>query len=433
MSARILLILLLVIGVLYGLMTMYIAAQQRKKPLPAEVADIYDADRYQKYLSYVADHRKAGLIVSAVNLAISTALYLSGLYAHIEQLTGNPYLIFFLTQAVFWIISTVIDVIDDYHDTFVIDERYGLNKQDRRGFVKDKTLDILLELVLMCGLGALVVFIGEHMSQWTNGFSVSLGNAVLIALIITAAVAIFVVGAALLSLWVMKRQYTFTPLPDGPLRDKIVQLQASSKKKVKIINVYDESKKSTSKNAFLLRFLWHREFGIADNFINENAEDELLGVLSHEIGHLKHKKNMLNYLSYAFLALLFVLAVMVIHKPGFVLSMNAWIRDSFGITANNYYLIITVYASILAPVGKAIAIFRNYRSRREEHEADREAVANGYGEALIRTFKKLSSDELVNVNPHPLIEFLEYDHPGMYQRIKAIREAENGRKTQHGL
>lgn len=429
MSARILLILLLVVSVLYELMTMYIAAQQRKKPLPADVADVYDADRYQKYLSYVADHRKAGVIVSAVNMAISTSLYLSGLYAHIERLTGNPYLIFFLTQAVFWIISTAIDVVDDYHNTFVIDERYGLNKQDKKGFVKDKALDILQELVLLCGLGTLVVFIGEHMDQWTNGFSVTLIKAVLIALIIAVVIALFVVGAALLSLWVMKRQYTFTPLPDGPLRDRIIQLQASSKKKVRIINVYDESKKSTSKNAFLLRFLWHREFGIADNFLNENAEDELLGILSHEIGHLKHKKNILNYLSYAFLALLFVLAVMVIHKPGVVFNINTWIRDSFGITTNNYYLIITVYASILTPVGKAISIFRNYRSRLEEHEADREAVRNGYGEALIRTFKKLSSDELVNVNPHPLIEFLEYDHPGMYQRIKAIREAANGREA----
>lgn len=70
MSARILLILLLVVSVLYELMTMYIAAQQRKKPLPAEVVDVYDADRYQKYLSYVADHRKAGLIVSAVNMVL---------------------------------------------------------------------------------------------------------------------------------------------------------------------------------------------------------------------------------------------------------------------------------------------------------------------------------------------------------------------------
>ena len=51
------------------------------------------------------------------------------------------------------------------------------------------------------------------------------------------------------------------------------------------------------------------------------------------------------------------------------------------------------------------------------------AVKNGYGEELIATFKRLSSDELVNVYPHPAVEFLEYNHPGMYQRIRAVREA----------
>ena len=76
-----------------------------------------------------------------------------------------------------------------------------------------------------------------------------------------------------------------------------------------------------------------------------------------------------------------------------------------------------------------VNVYESYRSKCEEYEADREAVKNGYGEDLIRTFKTLSSDELVNVNPHPFIEFTEYDHPGMYRRIKAIKEAEECLKT----
>ena len=71
-----------------------------------------------------------------------------------------------------------------------------------------------------------------------------------------------------------------------------------------------------------------------------------------------------------------------------------------------------------------VNVFESYKSKWEEYEADREAVKNGYGEVLITTFKTLSSDELVNVNPHPFIEFTQYDHPGMYRRIKAIKEAE---------
>ena len=75
MTARSLLVLFMVIGIIYDLITMYIAARQRKKPLPPEVADVYDADRYQQYLSYVADHRKSALIVSGVSFIVTTALY----------------------------------------------------------------------------------------------------------------------------------------------------------------------------------------------------------------------------------------------------------------------------------------------------------------------------------------------------------------------
>ena len=121
---------------------------------------------------------------------------------------------------------------------------------------------------------------------------------------------------------------------------------------------------------------------------------------------------------------LFVLLILLIAQPAPVLAVTAWVRRSFGITVNNYYLLMTVISSVLLPVLKIAGIFTNYRSRSEEYEADREAVKNGYGEDLIATFKRLSSDELVNVDPHPLLEALEYDHPGMYRRIKAIREAE---------
>ena len=61
MSARVILILFMVAGIIYDLITMYISAQHRKKPLPPEVADVYDHDRYQKYLSYVADKPQGGI------------------------------------------------------------------------------------------------------------------------------------------------------------------------------------------------------------------------------------------------------------------------------------------------------------------------------------------------------------------------------------
>ena len=66
-------------------------------------------------------------------------------------------------------------------------------------------------------------------------------------------------------------------------------------------------------------------------------------------------------------------------------------------------------------------MFKNYISRKEEKEADYNSVDHGYGQALIKTFTKISQDELIDVNPHSWIEFLEYDHPGMATRISYIQ------------
>ena len=35
----------------------------------------------------------------------------------------------------------------------------------------------------------------------------------------------------------------------------------------------------------------------------------------------------------------------------------------------------------------------------------------------------------MNVNPHPFIEFMEYDHPGLCNRLTAIWQADAARET----
>ena len=423
-SARIFILVAMIIKQVYHMILQRVADIQRKKPLPVEVADVYDAERYQTYLNYTADIKKLRNKFKAIDLVIQCILIFSPMYAYFEKATGsNPYGIYFATFGVIWLVGLVTETWVSYVVTFDILEKYGINKKDKKEWAKDFTLGQVLNLVLMSLLMAIVIFVGEHLALWTNNYSVGYVKSILICLAVGAVVFLFVVIAKLLGYVVLRKQYTFTPMEEGELKDKINKLQEGSKKKVKYIYVYNESKKTTTKNAFLLKLFWHREFGIADNFMNENAEDELLAVISHEVGHLKHKKDIRNFISYGIDAVFVVIAICLIANPAVCLKIQAWVRESFNITTANYYIYFVVYSYIVTPVMFFVNVFESYRSKWEEYEADRESVKNGYGEALINTFKRLSSDELVNVNPHPFIEFTEYDHPGMYRRIKAIREA----------
>ncbi|MBR1708338.1 MAG: M48 family metallopeptidase [Clostridia bacterium] len=424
MSARAILILFPLIQVLFDRFLMCLVDEQRKKPLPPAVADVFDPERYQKFIAYKADYRKLGMAFTALGFLVEIPLILCGMYPWIEKVcNGNLYFIALLTAFIFVIPETTLSIVQQWISVFKIEEKYGMNKRTGKEFAKETVISTLFSVGVGICLTVGVIFICEHLSVWTNGFTLGWGKSFLIALSILAVGFLFFAILQLLSYFILRLQYHFIPMPEGELLDKINQLQEGSKKKVKKVNIYEESKKSTSKNAFLLKLFWHREFGIADNFMNENSERELLAVLSHEIGHLKHKKNVLNYLTYLSSVILFALVVVLIHDPAPVFALAAWIRNSFGTAQNNYTMIMNTIGMLLTPVGFLWGIFSNYRSRIEEYEADREAVKNGYGEELIGTFKRLSNDELVDVNPHPVIEFLEYDHPGMNNRIKAIHSA----------
>ena len=424
-STRMFVFFMVILKELYDYGTTAMADNQRKKPLPKEVADVYDGERYQKYFEYVADQKKLRKKYKLLDLVINMGLIFSPFFSLVESMcNSNPYLSVLVSFVLIRAVSLVPDTIAEYEVTFKLMGKYGLNKMGKKEFAKDTVLNIMFELTIMVLFTEILAFIGEHLPTWTNGFSIGYFKTVILLVGIVIGVKAFGLIAQGISYLMIKAQYTFTPLEDEELKEKIMKLQEGAKKKVKNIYIYNESKKTTYKNAFLLRLPWYTEFGIADNFIDENSEEELLAVLSHEIGHLKHKKNLFDYSRKAVSVLeLIVIAYFMVH-PEIVFLMNSWVRYSFGLTTNNYYVLLVVIGYVIGPIIFSLRVFDAYCSRRDEYEADREAVKNGYGEELIRTFKAVSCDEFINVNPHPFIEFTEYDHPGMYNRIKAIKQAE---------
>ncbi len=163
-----------------------------------------------------------------------------------------------------------------------------------------------------------------------------------------------------------------------------------------------------------------REIAIADNFLNENSHGELMAVVAHEIGHLKHRRNLADLGSLLAPALLFLLIWLLLTWPAPVAMMNNWIMQSFGLSTTSYYLDILLVALAFGPVLTLINAVSNSLQRKNEYEADREAVRVGYGSDLAEMFKKAARDELINVNPHHVIETLEYGHPGTANRLAAI-------------
>jgi STE24 endopeptidase len=64
----------------------------------------------------------------------------------------------------------------------------------------------------------------------------------------------------------------------------------------------------------------------------------------------------------------------------------------------------------------------NIKSRKNEYEADEYAVKNFNKKPMLDALKRLSKDNLTNLTPHPLYEFLNYSHPSISKRLYSIEK-----------
>lgn len=420
MKLRVLMLTIIILSKIYDWVIRRINIVQREKPLPALVADIYDKARYNRFLAYKKDYFIPSLISDMITIIVSCVFLLTP-YFHYMEILGNYKEIPTLVYTI--IISVALPLIPEtalnYYETFVIEEKYGKNKKTRQAFCKDLLVEIVFSIILYLLIFGALYLITQRIASST---APDLRQALIITAALLVISGLLYLMITLISYLYLHIHYKFTPLEDGELKTAINDLMRDSKKKVKTINVYNESARSTSKNAFLLKMPFHKEFGIADNFIQENDYGELLAVLAHEVGHLKHQKNIFNYLSYLSAVVGVILLVAIITHLNVIVSIIQAINTAFGITTVNLYLYIYVIMTLFTPFGALISIYHNWRSRKEEYEADDNAIKEGYGKELISTFKQISYDEFVDVNPSPITEFLEYDHPGMYARIRHIEE-----------
>ena len=113
-----------------------------------------------------------------------------------------------------------------------------------------------------------------------------------------------------------------------------------------------------------------------------------------------------------------------------LISVLAWLTlrfpeifRGFGFEDINYgfavILIMSVEFSLISPIFELI---NNALARGYEYKADKCAVDEGYGKALISGLKNMVRDDFGDVAPSKTLITLKYNHPSLSQRITAIEK-----------
>ena len=172
-------------------------------------------------------------------------------------------------------------------------------------------------------------------------------------------------------------------------------------------------KRSKKANAFFSGFGKNKKVVLYDTLIKNHTADELVAVLAHEIGHYK-----LNHVKTNMVISIITTGFMLFILSNFI--FNSDISYALGGNVSFRHLEIFAFFIIYSPISSIISVLMNIKSRKNEYEADEYAVKNFKKGPMEDALRKLSKDNLTNMTPHPVYEFLNYSHPSISKRLKAI-------------
>ena len=374
--------------------------------LPDEFKEVFSDEAYKKSQEYTRARALFGIITSSFGLSVTLIFWLSGCFNYLDQLVRSWQLpiiwtgIFYI--GVLLLARTIVSLPFSIYSTFVIEERFGFNKTTPATFIKDLIKGLLLGIVIGGPLLFVILAFFEYAGPlaWLYCW--------------IAATAFTLILQFIAPTWIMPLFNKFTPLEEGDLKESILSYAESVKFSLKDVFVMDGSKRSSKSNAFFTGFGKNKRIALFDTLIQKHTVPELVAVLAHEIGHYKKKhiiKNMA--ISIVHMGLIFFLLSIFVSRQEL---FNAFFMEHASVYAG-----IILFSMVFTQIEFFFALFINSFSRKNEYEADRFAAeTTGKTEAMINALKKLSVDNLSHLTPHPFYVKLNYSHPPVLERIKAL-------------
>lgn len=377
-----------------------------KEDLPAELSEIYRPEEYKKSIQYERETARFEFVSDGFMFVILfSMLWFAGfgkLYNWIETITNQVVwqtLLFFL---ILQLVQTFLKLPFSYYFNFVIEQKYGFNKMTKTLFITDKLKGLMLSVVL----GAVIL------GSITWFYTLTKQNFWIFAWLVVVFFSLF--ANLFYSTLIVPLFNKQKPLPEGELRDLINDFSKKINFHVKNVFVIDGSKRSSKANAYFSGLGKKKRIVLYDTLINDLTNNELLAVLAHEAGHYKKK-----HIQKSLIMSIFQTAIVF-----YILSVFISLPElSYALGADNQSFAIGIFAfSILfTPIETLLGLYFNWLSRKNEYQADDFANQYGLGAELISALKKLSVNNLSNLNPHKAVVFMHYSHPTLLQRIRAIQ------------
>ena len=406
MNTKLIIMLLATLACVYELLLNIVQYRSANNPTPKNVSDVYDKETYQRWKQYSAEKCRLQIAGTLVSWAIVMVTLAFNVHSAVAGLWGDNIYLQLIAVLVFQaVVDAAFGAVIGYKDTMVIEQKYGFNRSTMKTFVVDQVRNNLISMLISILLMSLLAWLHT-----------SLGDGMV--LLFAGVIFLFTLLISFVFPYISRMSNKFTPLEDGELKDKLTALLTSHGYQVRAIEVMDASRRTTKSNAYFTGFGKTKTIVLYDTFIEAMTADEICAIFAHELGHGLNKDvpkmQAMNFVNMLILAVLAWLAV-----------RTDVMHTAFGFTQVNYGFAYLLLGTALLPLVQPLTgMLMSAYSRRAEYRADRQAVQEGYGEALVTGLKKLAKENFSHLAPSKLLVVLAYSHPPMSERIAAIEAAD---------
>ena len=377
--------------------------------LPEEFKDTFDSDKYIKSQEYTRTNSKFSYITSTFSLLITLIFIYGGIYNIIDQwLIGfleNKIVIGLLFFGLLTLITDIISLPFSIYRTFVIEEKFGFNKTTYATFFFDKIKGYFLMIIIGAPVLSVILYFFETFPKeysWIYAW---------------ALITIFsLIMQPIFNILIAPMFNKFTPMPEGPLLDKIKNYLQKVNFPVKKLEVMDGSKRSSHSNAYFSGLGKNKRIALFDTLLEQMDDDEIVAVIAHEVGHykLKHIHSGIILSAIQSGIMFYILSLFL---------MDEMLFEAFYMDNISVYASLLFFSTLYTPISMLVGFLFSYISRKNEFAADAfSAKTSKLPDSLITGLKKMSKENLSNLTPHWLNVMLNYSHPPVIDRIIALRK-----------
>jgi STE24 endopeptidase len=375
--------------------------------VPADPARDFSAAQLAKENSYHAAVRPPAYLSLALGLVVALVLGMTPIGARIVSAVAAPlgggwgWRVLLGTVALTASGRLVVLPFDARAE--VAQRRFGLSAQTWASWAVDVAKGYGVGLVVTL----LVLFGIVGLARWSPRWWWSFGAVLGALLVVLISFAYPVVVEPVFN--------SFTPMPDGPLRNTLLSMAARDGVPARDVLVADASRRTNSLNAYVSGFGATRRIVVYDTLLKDATPDEVRLIVAHELGHAKAKDVLWGTFVGALGVALAVCALAVLMR-------SQWLLDRAGVDGPGDARAIALLLALVAMLTFVSGPGENLVSRRIEARADLHSLnLTREPDEFIAMQRRLATVNLSDLDPSPLVFGMFASHPSGPQRIALAR------------